>query len=315
MTPKVSILVPVYNASRWLRQCLDSIVGQTYNNLQVVLVDDGSTDNSLAICQEYAERNPFVEVYHQENRGVAAARNHLLSRIKGDYVLFVDSDDWIEPNMVETMIQLSENHSADIVVCGNRVASEQNEVYGSEEDDKCEIWSGFCVVKEFLKHTTLRGQLWNKLIRYKLFADNNFDANIGYGEDAIFLWSLLSTIDKMVWTNKPLYNYRLLASSISGQKFSYKKMSAIEVWQKICADVESRYPQYIDIAKARYGVEACCLMYNAMKTNPEEDSLKKLRGVIRLLLPYMRCCDFVSKKMYLFAWVVVRSLRLAKMFV
>lgn len=315
MAHMVSILVPVYNASQWLRQCLDSIVGQTYDNLQVVLVDDGSTDDSLAICREYAERYPFVEVYHQENKGVAAARNSLLDRVRGEYVLFVDADDWIEPNAVEVMTQLAEKHNARVVVCGNKIGDECGSTCCDEVDERCEIWERDYVIKEFLRHTIFRGQLWNKLIQRELFDGKAFNHKIGYGEDADILWKILLGVDKIVWSNIPLYNYRISVSSISGQRFSAKKMHALNVWQKICADVEICYPQYIDIAKSRYGVEAVCLLYNAMRTNPDVKSVRILRDTIRPLLPYMRQCDFVSVKMYLFAWVAVRSCRLAKMFV
>ena len=243
MKPLVSILVPVYNASQWLRQCLDSIVGQSYKNLQVVLVDDGSTDDSLAICREYAERYSFVEVHHQENRGVAAARNALLDKATGDFVLFVDSDDWIETNAIEMMVRCSNEHSAKMVVCGNCIVDECNvvcaNVFGGEE----QLWDKNRTIREFLRHTTLRGQLWNKLIKRELFEGKQFNHSVRYGEDAAMLWDVLCDVDKVVLINIPLYNYRILSTSISGQRFNSKKMSALNVWRKICGDVEVHYPQ------------------------------------------------------------------------
>ena len=104
--PLVSILVPVYNVEAYLPQCLDSLVGQTYPHLQIVLIDDGSTDGSWRVMQEYASRDERIEIYHQENQGVGATRNHLLEKIKGDYVLFVDSDDWVEENHIETLLPI-----------------------------------------------------------------------------------------------------------------------------------------------------------------------------------------------------------------
>ena len=118
MFPLVSILVPAYNVAQYLHKCLDSIVNQTYQQLQVVVVDDGSSDNSLSIVKDYAAKYPFVEVYHQENAGVAAARNNLLSHVKGDYVLFVDSDDWLELDMIEFLISKIEKYKVDVVTCG-----------------------------------------------------------------------------------------------------------------------------------------------------------------------------------------------------
>ena len=106
----VSVLIPVYNVAQYLPKCLDSIVNQTYQQLQVVVVDDGSSDKSLFIAKDYAAKYPFVEVYHQENAGVAAARNNLLSHVKGDYILFVDSDDWLELDMIEFLISKIEKY-------------------------------------------------------------------------------------------------------------------------------------------------------------------------------------------------------------
>ena len=113
----VSILIPVYNASLYLKQCLDSILHQTYTNLQIVIIDDGSTDNSYAICHEYAGQDARIELYTQENKGVAVTRNNLIEKAKGDYILFVDSDDWIELNMVEFLIDQILATNADIVTC------------------------------------------------------------------------------------------------------------------------------------------------------------------------------------------------------
>ena len=105
--PLISILIPIYNVESYLPQCLDSIVQQTYKNLQIVLIDDGSQDHSLTICHDYATKDNRIEVYSQKNQGVAATRNHLLEKVKGDYVLFVDSDDWIEADMIENLVLLS----------------------------------------------------------------------------------------------------------------------------------------------------------------------------------------------------------------
>ena len=117
---KVSILSPCYNVEKYISQCLDSIIQQTYKNLQIILVDDGSTDNTLAILNQYASLDSRIEVHHQENKGVATARNELLSKVKGDYVLFVDSDDWIELDMVEFLIAKVTEENAEVAVCAPR---------------------------------------------------------------------------------------------------------------------------------------------------------------------------------------------------
>ena len=317
MKPVVSILVPVYNASQWLRQCLDSIVGQSYESLQVVLVDDGSTDESLAICREYAERYPFVEAYHQENRGVAVARNSLLDKVRGDYVLFVDADDWIEQSAIEVMLRVAEADEVDIVVCDNyTIINNRHSVYRNCAGGKLKVLSQQQTIKEFLRHDNLRGMLWNKLIKQELLSGKKFDSNVGYGEDAQILWSILQEVDNIGVLSQPLYNYRISSNSISGQLFSSKKMTALNVWRQICDDVDVKYPQYKTIAYGRYGAEATLLLYNAIKScSAADEKVVLLRKTIVELLPYMRRCDFVSPKMLWFARVATRCYSLAKLFV
>lgn len=156
----VSVLIPVYNVAQYLPKCLDSIVNQTYQQLQVVVVDDGSSDNSLSIVKDYAAKYPFVEVYHQENAGVAAARNNLLSHVKGDYILFVDSDDWLELDMIEFLISKIERYKVDVVTCGMVV----NDT-AVRKEYKQECWNQEVTIQKFLFHKELSGSLWNFLRR------------------------------------------------------------------------------------------------------------------------------------------------------
>lgn len=144
----------------FLPKCLDSILNQTYRDLQVVLIDDGSKDNTLAVAQEYAAKDTRIEVYHQENQGVATTRNNLLKKIKGDYVLFVDSDDWIEPDMVEFLVRKATDNNAEVAMCGmvvndTPVKKEYTESLLSQEE----------CVRAFLFHNELRGSLCNFLRR------------------------------------------------------------------------------------------------------------------------------------------------------
>ena len=183
MFPLVSILVPAYNVAQYLHKCLDSIVNQTYQQLQVVVVDDGSSDNSLSIVKDYAAKYPFVEVYHQENAGVAAARNNLLSHVKGDYILFVDSDDWLELDMIEFLISKIEKYKVDVVTCGMVV----NDT-AVRKEYKQECWNQEVAIQKFLFHKELSGSLCNKLVLTSLLHNIVFHCGISYGEDALYCY-------------------------------------------------------------------------------------------------------------------------------
>ena len=253
--PLVSILAPCYNVAAFLPQCLDSIISQTYSNLQIVLIDDGSKDDTWRVMQDYAGKDNRIEIYHQENHGVATTRNHLLEKVKGDYVLFVDSDDWIEPDMVEFLVGKALTNNIEMVVCGNvnndtPPASEYNE----------QLWSQDKAVKEFLRHVSINGSLWNKLTKVSLLHNVKFHCGISYGEDALFCWELLQNAKAILVTNKQLYHYRMNEISLSHSAFGSKKLSGHKVWTILCEETKRLYPKFIDIAHARFCVETTLLL-------------------------------------------------------
>lgn len=249
--PLVSILVPVYNVEAYLPQCLDSLVGQTYPHLQIVLIDDGSTDGSWRVMQEYAARDERIGIYHQENQGVGTTRNHLLEKIKGDYVLFVDSDDWVELDMVEFLVGKASKNHVDVVTCGNVIDDGI-----PKEEYKEEIWSQEKVVKEFLRHVIFNGSLCNKLIKTRLLGNHRFDCRISYGEDALFCWYIIQNASNIIVTDRQFYHYRRNPQSLSRQKWTpEKKGSGHLVWEEIVKDVSKKWPQYLNITKARFAIE------------------------------------------------------------
>ncbi len=282
---RVSILIPVYNTAAFLPLCLDSIIAQTHRDLQIVLINDGSSDNSQAIAEQYAARDSRVEVYHQENAGVATARNHLLRHVRGDYVLFVDSDDWIEPDMVEFLLGNMQEHGADIVTCA--MVSNDSPV---THHLHLEIWDQQKAIEKFLFHKELSGSLWNKLVRTSLLHNLVFDTRISYGEDALFCWQVLQRLQTLVQTNRQLYHYRVNENSISHQKWTpEKKGTGHLVWSAICRDVAEHYPQYIDIAHARFALEDMwALFFASLSGCPFDQHIRERQLNIKRHIPSLR---------------------------
>lgn len=264
----VSILVPIYNAETYLSQCIESILGQTYANLQVILIDDGSIDNSYAICKEYVKLDTRVEVYHQENQGVAITRNNLLEKVRGDYVLFIDADDWVEPDMVESLVNLLETYNADIVTCKNVI----NDSVCQKDSIELNVWSQEETIYHFLRHIILNGSLWNKLIRTRLLNGIKFQPDISFGEDALFCWQVLQCTRKVVQTSAQYYHYRMNNDSLSHNKWRpQKKGSNHIVWEKIANDTKLFWPEYIDLVKVRYALEDMWALYYASASRYEYD--------------------------------------------
>lgn len=200
--PKISIIVPVYKAEKYLHRCLNSIVAQTFTDWECILVDDGSPDNSGMICDEYSGKDRRFRVFHQENKGISATRENALYKASGEYIQFVDSDDWIEPNMLEIMLQTSIKNNADIVGCNfvEEFLTKQNKV------------DVFYTSKDvFLNDVLLNrwGVLWKLLIARKLIIDNDihFPENVNGGEDYVFVVSCLLLCNKAVCVDNYFYHY------------------------------------------------------------------------------------------------------------
>lgn len=304
----VSILIPCYNVEAYLPQCLDSIINQTYKDLQIVLVDDGSTDSTLAIAQEYAQKDSRIEVYHQENQGVAAARNVLLSHIKGDYFLFIDSDDWAEPLMVEFLLSRAMAYKAEIVTCDCAI----NDAAVSDRNDEI-IYSQEQAIERFLYHKEFRGMLWNKLIASSILGNSQFRKDISYGEDALFCWGLLKSSNKIIYTDKQLYHYRMNDNSISHHSFGPQKMTAYQVWTKITEDSSTRFPQFAEIGKGHFAVSMTILLRDAVKSHyPYDSNIQDMQVIARNYGHLITKYHLSSWKMRTYAFVAGRCYRILK---
>ena len=300
----VSILLPCYNVESFLSQCLESLTYQTHRHLQIILIDDGSTDNTWQIMQEYAAKDSRIEIYHQDNQGVATTRNHLLEKVKGEYVLFVDSDDWVELDMVEFLVRQIEQEQADIVTCGMVVNDTPiNQVKVSKE-----CWNQEKVIYEFLRHVSFSGSLWNKLLKSSLLHNIQFHCGISYGEDALFVWNVLQRVQRVVFTDKILYHYRKNSQSISRQQWKPdKKGTGHMVWQEICSDVELSWCKYLSIARARFALEDMWGLYFAALANYKYDSFIQIRqDNIRANLIYIKSSKLDSLDKYWVAWILCR---------
>ena len=298
----VSVIVPVYNAEKYIRHCLDSICSQTYSDLEIVLVNDGSKDNSLSILQEYAEKDSRIHVIDQENRGVASARNTGLQNAHGEYILYVDADDWIEADMVERL--LSYTPKEDIVFCGSDSANSDSDVKKVAAVET-EEWDHDRQLLEFMKHKRMTGMLWNKLIRRRLTEGISFNEKTGYGEDAEFLWQVLKNSNSMLATNEILYHHILDSDSISGHAFSEKKYSAIPMWEKINEDVVKHYPHLISLAQERLMCAAVFSMYEAKQAHYQnKEHIAHMRKITRnYIFSFLRAKN-ISLKFKLYAIAV-----------
>ena len=215
--PPVSIVVPVYNVSRYLPQCLESVLSQTYQNIEVLIVDDGSTDGSGSICDRFAERDPRIRVIHTDNRGLSAARNLGLESISGAFISFIDSDDWIEPNTVETLVKAALQTKADVVTMKACMEYVGKTSYPQVVKKRSHVYRGGDILAAYAEGL-LGNAAWNKLYRAECFRDLRFPYGHNY-EDVVVAWKLMKGLSEnggaVAALSEVLYHFRARKSSIS----------------------------------------------------------------------------------------------------
>ena len=212
MSDLISVIVPVYNVEEYLRECIESIISQTYSNLEIILIDDGSKDQSGMICDEYEKKDSRIKVIHKENAGVSSARNTGLQIATGDWVAFVDSDDWLEENYFEVLINAAKTNNVEVVLCGyNRVVLSNKESINNSE--KTIVLNSRAFLIKILNPQTGYGFCHMKLYKKEVIKDILFDANLIVGEDALFNEQIAYNVKKVCMIEKSLYNYRINLNS------------------------------------------------------------------------------------------------------
>ena len=211
--PLISVIIPVYKVEKYLKRCIDSVINQTYKNLEIILVDDGSPDNCPKICDDYSKKDKRIKVIHKKNGGVSSARNEGLKITKGNYIVFVDSDDWIESNFIKEMLTNLINSKVDYIVCGyNRVYDGKKEIINGNFNKKLISASNY--LNKLLNVQNGYGFVHMKMINKKVLKNIRFNEKLVVGEDALFNVEICKNIDKILIYNKPLYNYFFNSNSV-----------------------------------------------------------------------------------------------------
>ena len=246
---KVSVIIPVYNAEKYLERCLRAILGQTHKDLEIILINDGSTDRSGDIIRSFDDDR--IVVIEKKNGGVSAARNDGLRRVSGTSVVFVDADDYPEPDYVEKMADAMDRHSCDLVVCGYRyIDVEEREIGGFPNKREALHLSGDGylsreeIVAGIMLHESVASCLWNKMFRSELITGMTFDESITIGEDLLFLIEYVQRCDAFYLVEAPLYNYLInpcgaMKIIVEQTEFEPKWLSE---WESICR-AEDHFPK------------------------------------------------------------------------
>lgn len=273
--PLISVIIPIYNVEKYLSECLDSVINQTYRNIEIILVDDGSTDNSSFICNEYAKTDQRIKVVRQNNKGLVGARKSGLSIASGEIATFVDSDDWINLNMYEEMVRVMVESEADIVTSGlireygTYSINEKEEVrpgvyYGDELQSviKCNL-----IDKNKFFKSNISIHIYNKLFERNLLLSNELliPEDISVGEDAACVYPCVLESDKIAIINKSFYHYRIRNSSIMGQSNASDLIKIKRLYQYL----NKRFQEYPDKFELNEQLRLL-IIYFILLTSPEE---------------------------------------------
>ena len=232
----LSIIVPVYNVERYLRRCIDSILKQTFRDFEVILINDGSTDNSRTICNEYKRLDTRINIINQKNGGLSSARNEGLKKANGEYIAFVDSDDYISNNMFMKMMKLANEYNCDIVSCGYR-RFEGKFCTNEESSEQIFKFSNREALNNYLlnyddKDRKMDTVVWNKIYRRTLFNNIEFPEGKIY-EDGYVTYKLLYKANNIIHIDDELYYYFQKSDSISNSKFSERDVKSYDDWRDI----------------------------------------------------------------------------------
>ncbi len=245
----ISVIVPVYKVEKYLPRCVDSILAQTYKDLEIILVDDGSPDNCGEICDEYALKDSRIKVIHKQNGGQSDARNVGIEAATGEYISFVDSDDFIEPEMLMTMYRLQQEQNSDVVCGGIRDICKGKEFLACSEN-KIINCTGEQALKYILEGKYCAGSVCSKMIRKEILNEKRFLVGKIY-EDAFLLPQLMLSAHRVTITTQPVYNYWHRTGSTTTAPFEKKHMDIVEAYEENYDFVMNNCPDLEEVARFR----------------------------------------------------------------
>jgi len=222
--PKVSIIIPVYNTEKFLEKCIKSVLAQSFTQFECILIDDGSLDNSLLICNEYAEKDSRIKVIRKTNGGVSSARNAGLAAAQGECITFIDSDDWVEDNYLYTLFNNIIKYNCDLSICGFKQLKDNTLLHNTKCESEIILLNNISAKKALFEYKYFGPGILCKLVKRQFIYDNNikFDTNIKVCEDGLFWFQVINKLQKIVFDSTFCYNYIVHENSITQSSDKYE---------------------------------------------------------------------------------------------
>lgn len=279
MEPLISVIVPIYNVEKYLSKCVDSIINQTYKNLEIILVDDGSPDNCPKICDEYAKQDSRIKVINKENGGLSDARNAGMKVATGEYVSFIDSDDYISDDFIETLYTTMKTENSDIVECD--IVKFEDGTTPVIEKENCEI-NSFSTEKGLsllIAENKFHQHVWNKLYKSEISLKIPFEKG-KLNEDEFWTYQIFGQAEKVTQINKSMYFYLQRSGSIMGEGFNLRRLDALEAKAERQNYIEANFPNLEKQAKTDLFATCIFMCQSAMKFLKGKEK-KQAKNVIK----------------------------------
>ena len=284
---KISIIVPVYKVEFYLEKCVNSIINQTYKNLEIILVDDGSPDNCGAMCEELAKVDNRIKVIHKENGGLSSARNAGIDIATGEYVAFIDSDDWIEPDFIEVLEKLLTENDADFSVCGmhNEYTEESTLVRNHKISTSVVELSDIFV--QIIDNPLFYGYAWNKLFKKDIIAKIRFDETLLFCEDIDYSVRVADKCQKVAFTSEKLHHYRHHSLSMTGEiKYNPRKLYILRAFKNMMPYYAKNCPSKVSTLNKNYLKVAISLKGNMILNKVSDNEvINELNSIITEYYP------------------------------
>ena len=248
--PLISVIVPIYRVEKYLNQCVKSIVDQSYTKLEIILIDDGSNDNSSGICDNWAMKDDRIKVIHKKNGGLSDARNAGLGIATGEYISFIDSDDWVDTNFISSLYAAIKKYDAQIAECSVAFVDEKGLfLHDRNAEAESEIIDKRTALKHLIEERGICQTVWNKLYKRTVIGKLLFEKG-KYHEDEFWTYKVFDKIEHLAIVSESLYYYRQRNSSIMGSGYSLKRLDGLQAKYER-AEYLKKYPELSDLCRTK----------------------------------------------------------------
>lgn len=286
MNPLISVIVPIYNVEKYLSRCVDSIINQTYKNLEIILVDDGSPDNCPKMCDDYAEQDSRIKVVHKKNGGLSDARNAGMTVASGEYISYIDSDDYVAVDFFEILLNTIQKENSDIAECGVVKFYEDNRFDDFADDLSVKTYETQDALSALIAENPFHQHVWNKLYKTELVKDIPYAVG-KLNEDEFWTYQVFGKAQKISKVNKTMYFYFQRNSSIMGVGFNIRRLDALEGKANRQKYIEKNFPALSVQSKIDlYG--SCMFAYQSVLKFMSGADKKKALSIIK---KYKKSCN------------------------